>query len=92
MKKVLRVKVEDMHIRCGVHGTSESCPVALALTPLLPAGKRASVGFGWFGVLLEPGGPHLETYDLPQSATDFIRDYDQRKPVEPFEFEVEVES
>ena len=90
MRKVLHVKVDEYHIKCASRGTSESCPIALALTPMLPAGRHASVGFGWFGVV--EGGKQVESYDLPQNATDFIRDYDQRRKVEPIEFDVEVET
>ena len=88
MSKKLAVKVEEYHIKCASRGTSESCPIALALTPLLPAGQRASVGFGWFGIF--EGSKLLDTYELPQNATNFIRDFDNRRPVQPFEFEMEI--
>jgi len=91
MNKVLRVKVEYYHIICGKPNAGEKCPVALALTAMLPAGQRALVGLGFFSVCVGEK-TLLSTHDLPDEATRFIRAFDSGDKVEPFEFALPLEA
>ena len=84
--KKLHVKVEDYHIKCGVPGTGGFCPIALAVTPLLPAGQTAVVTR--ICVAVWSGQQILDTYDLPNEASRFTMDFDSGKQVSPFEFDL----
>ena len=89
MRKIL-VRVEEMHIRCGARSAPGKCPIALAITPLLPAGKRASVGPKWFNVIDTEANRDEGRHPLPSTAWDFVYRFDGGFKVEPFEFQVEV--
>lgn len=84
----MKVKVEDYHIRNAFPGDSTHCPIALATTPLLPAGQRSVVGRGFMSVW--EGQRLLSTHDLPDSCVRFVDAFDKKQPVEPFEFEFDL--
>ena len=90
--KAIHVRVEEYHIKCGFANSGTLCPVALALTPRLPAGQSAIVGRGffsvWQGSISEQGALLLGTYDLPDEVTRFVRKFDSGEKVEPIEFDV----
>lgn len=93
MRKVLRVKVDDYHIRCGQRNSARHCPLALAITPMLPAGQYVNIGHGWWQVVeSETHSILLECMDLPCAATEFVRRFDRGEQVEPFEFDAVMES
>ena len=78
------VTAED--IAHGERGTSEGCPVALALRRLVPGSGVGycdeKVGYrAWIGP-----GCGIMPIILPPAAQDFVRCFDQGLPVEPFEF------
>lgn len=66
----------------GMHDCS-NCPVALALHRTL--GTPVEVGARSFGIR----GQNFEGM-LPESTVQFIRQFDEGKPVSPFTFTVEV--
>jgi hypothetical protein len=84
----MKVRVEDYHIRCGANGVSDRCPIALAITPMLPAGHKARVygGVCTFESELMVSSP----MHLPPEARAFVERFDKKEPVQPFEFELLV--
>lgn len=83
----MKVSVTDWHIKTGCKASYTSCPVANAITPLLPAGQYAFVYHDAFYV---KGGKDPGTrITFPGVVADWIRDYDAGHGGEPFEFELD---
>ena len=62
--------------------------VALAFDAAIPEAVDSSVTWGCASVWLDPH--KAVTYKLPQAAREFIRDFDEGRPVSPFTFAPEV--
>jgi len=78
------VQVTQSDIDMGKRHNACDCPVALAL-------KRAfntEVRVGCNDFFVGTPNPNLLAYGLPLAATRFITAFDNRRKVEPFEFEV----
>ena len=78
-----KIKVTKAHIKRGKRGTSDWCPIALAV-------RRAyfypSVYGSWF---CHGSGAGRRVVQLPDVAREFIRRFDAGEDVAPFEFEVD---
>lgn len=91
----MKIRVDEYHIKNGACRSLEGCPVALAVTPRLPAGK--------FAIVLEDSiivrqrslpisqriAQQLEV-KLPIEVTAWIMRYDETEKAEPFEFEISL--
>jgi hypothetical protein len=79
----LKITVTQEHIENGEACSSDSCPLALALKE---AGfKNAFVGGGYiFFDSRDPDRYIAMRWDI----YDFVRDFDTKKPVRPFTFEL----
>lgn len=76
----MKIKVTEEHIAKGRRGCCERCPVALAIREMTPCESvRVS------SVILRIADTHVA---LPWHAGVFVTDYDQGRPVQPFEFEL----
>jgi hypothetical protein len=82
------IKVTAEHIANGKRGVAKG-PIELALGELYP-GVPADVYTNWIHLCGTEEGC-LET-DLPGEAEDFIRDFEDGRPVEPLEFTVRWEA
>jgi hypothetical protein len=81
----MRIKVEQRHIDRGRPCCTMACPIALAGTE---AGLRNPTVSRYS--LMQCG--RLESrVRLPDAAIVFISKFDLRKPVEPFEFDIDTE-
>jgi hypothetical protein len=83
----MRVYVSQKDIDNGTPSDPTSCPIARAIKRRYPQldyvlveGESATLGDDF---------TDNETFWLPGIAIRFIEDFDARKPVEPFEFELE---
>ena len=82
---IINVTADD--IVNGIRGKCVSCPVALAISKVFPK----------YFVVVRNTEVHLnhsalvQTIQLPNSAVNFIDDFDNNKPVEPFSFELDYE-
>ena len=74
----MTIKVTQEHINMGRHGSFHSCPIALAL-------EQTGVHCAVMPSTVWAGGTR---YNLPSEATTFIRRFDNRLHVEPFEFTI----
>ena len=75
----MKVRVTEDHIKRGIPGLGEQCPIALALRD---CGWRAAI------VTDRHWWPHPAKWiPLTADALRFVRDFDRKDPVEPFEFE-----
>lgn len=81
MKKKLKVNVTAEHIQQGIRNHPNFCPVARAVSDLFPD-KQVSSTLLYVHVGME------EYYALPKRATEWIRRFDARIPVEPIEFQM----
>lgn len=91
--KTLRVRVEDYHIRTGEKRSCMKCPVANAITPMLPAGQYVKLDEGLIQVLCD--GQHLYSQEMPDAVKDFITAFDKEwagrsGTPEPFEFDMRI--
>lgn len=83
----MKIKVEQRHIDAGAPKCPTSCMVALALdeaaTPdyLMVDGRSFDIGFG----------DSFRTYNFPDHVAAAIDKFDDGQPVEPFEFEIELQ-
>ena len=81
----VRVQVTQQDIDAGCHDGS-NCPCARAARRVLPGFPRIRFGIrAWW--LDDRTGPALP---YPAEVADWIDRYDYRKPVEPFEFDLDV--
>lgn len=79
--KTIKVKVTLGHIALGKKVSDTECPIALAFRD---AGLKAVVGHTVM---------HVNGYVIkppPEQCRAFVSEFDQGKPVSPFEFHVEV--
>lgn len=84
-----KVTVAKADIDEGVCGDGELCPVAIALTRTL--NRNVVVEDSDISVY-KPSGMSLEQrIPTPRIVKDFINKFDAGMPVEPFEFELDVE-
>ncbi len=89
MKKLIRVTQED--IRKGKAGTYQGCPVALAVSRVLPF---YSCSITPFKALFQINSPEVSSQwviaELPKSAARFVERFDAGKPVKPFNFYLDI--
>jgi hypothetical protein len=81
------IDVTNEDIREGVHGSAYLCPVARAVSRAI--GIRPELG----DVLIGPLNisiPRHRVGRLPDVVSDFIRDFDQHRPVHPFQFRLSI--
>ena len=87
----MKISVTEQDIKKGFVGECRACPIALAI-------ERATgrVGVAVARTYVNLGEIRATGYhdlaDLPESARSFIQRFDSRNPVEPFEFELEVQT
>jgi hypothetical protein len=88
MKSVV-IKVTEKDIQRGVPDSPEQCPIARAVRWVCPQFQFVYIGEDFLGVKQTPGDLHTyQQIDLPEIARRFIRDFDERKPVQPIRFEL----
>lgn len=79
--KTIKVKVTLGHIALGKKADDERCPIALAFESI---GVRAMVG----QTIMRLNNHKIEP-QIPECA-EFVKAFDNGRPVSPFEFHVEV--
>lgn len=79
-----RIEVTQEDIEKGKLGECSACPIALAMRRA--TGKPFEVGTDiyWLGFDLR------SERMLPPEAALFVSDFDDKKPVQPFSFEIEL--
>lgn len=83
----MKIQVTQKHINAGSRGSCNSDPVALAMKeagymhPWISPDRIRVDGFN--------GGFMREDFEMPESVEYFIREFDNGRFVEPFEFELE---
>ena len=82
----MKIKVTEDHIRNGTRRNPISCPIACAVKEQHPI----AVEQGWriCSSEIERLSHDIASIDLPQEAKEFIDDFDNERPVQPFEFEI----
>lgn len=90
MKKTLKVKVQEYHIENGKRESATCCPIALAVTALLPAFHVAEVTLTTVDVRNRRAELKCMV-PLPDHAIRWIERFDSKRPVEPFGFELEID-
>jgi hypothetical protein len=90
MKSVV-IKVTEKDIQLGAPDSPEQCPIARAVRCACPQFQFVYVGEDFLGVRQTPGDLQTcQQIDLPEIARRFIRDFDERKPVQPISFELSL--
>jgi hypothetical protein len=84
----IKVSVTAEDIREGTPGDYTSCPVALALRRALGDVSEIEVDNVEAEIFLTNGDSL--SLRLPPDAGRFINEFDCQRPVEPFEFELEL--
>ena len=79
-----QVSVTRHDIERGIPGDAFCCPVMLACLRSVPMALSASP---WS---LEVGTPNQGFVELPPEVTNWMEQFDGGRPVEPFEFEIEI--
>jgi hypothetical protein len=90
----MKIQVTDKHIRESLH-CATNCPIALAIKEVLGRGYTLGVSpdgesFCLYFKRTDDRFRPLTKVILPKQASKFIKEFDQGKQVEPFEFELEV--
>jgi hypothetical protein len=82
------INVTAEHIANGKRGECEFCPVALAFQAALDLGPFASIDVLIGCATITTGGRSIAV-SLPEDADQFIVNFDDGEPVEPFSFTVD---
>lgn len=85
--KTITVTQDD--IDNGTPACNDGCPIALAMQRVFT--KDATVGTEHFWPWATEFPDMPVTGNLPAIAKDFVRDYDEGRPVQPFQFEASYE-
>lgn len=88
------IQVTEEHIAKGVKANCRKCPLALAIKSYLRPGFDIEVSFGWV-VVRETNETHVyksvwESKDLPAVTSQFMHEFDSKRKVHPFSFELDV--
>ena len=80
-----KIRVEQQHLKRGIRGHCEFCPVALAITE--QTGLKALVGYSTIQIK-EIEDVFYEGLKTPRSVAKFLNKYDflEEEKVEPFNF------
>lgn len=81
----LKINVTQECIDAGVPTEPAHCPIAVAVENM--GAYNIEIGSDW--AIAEWNDRVINT-ELPLSAQEFIAAFDEDKPVEPFEFEIEI--
>jgi hypothetical protein len=81
------ITVTADHIAHGRPGSGRECAIALALWEAFPDAE--DIGVGDFATVLVGDEPEMATL-LPEQAREFVRDFDDGQPVEPFTFDLDI--
>ncbi len=76
------IKVSDKHIKDGMKGKANYCPIALALREVV---NTDNVSVDGSEIVIDK-----EFLPTPGVAESFIGQFDGNKPVKPFSFELNV--
>jgi hypothetical protein len=79
------INVTDKHIRRGVRGTPNLCPIAIATREALQAPRACVCVFSID--LIDENGSFYASTPTPMEGWRFIEDFDAGRPVKPFSFE-----
>jgi len=85
---LVRITVTEGDIANGVVGCPNACPIALALLRVLGPVARVDV----MEEEARVDGPRRARGYMPPVASRFVRAFDESRPVEPFEFVLELEN
>lgn len=79
----MKISVTQKHIANGTPNSCGLCPIALAV---MDATQADSVSVGLHNCCFQIG-KLFQSYDMPETASRFIVDFDNGCKVSPFEFE-----
>lgn len=82
----MKIRVRQEHIDKGVCNSPWECPIALAAQEAIGTDELSV----WPYLLTWCAGELVHEADMPRPAREFIENFDDGRPVEPFEFEIEV--
>ncbi len=82
MQTTTKIQVTQQDIDAGQRGRCATCPIAMAMSRVIDEAVLVELNAAVPDSFLTTGW-----YALPESAASFQRNYDDMKPVEPFEFE-----
>ena len=85
MGVAMKIQVTQEDIDAGKQKDIHCCPLALAIKRA--TGKEIQVVTDYFDLVTEND---TQTYELPEIAANFRRDFDHCLTVEPFEFELDI--
>lgn len=91
--RTLRVEVTRYHINNGRRKDCRKCPIAIAMTPLLPAGYFAIVGpiTTMIRMMLGNDDVFVDSVMMPSVVHQWISAYDAGEPMGPFAFEIDMD-
>ena len=82
------IRVTEKHIAKGKPGSCTDCPIALGIAEALPDIPMVTVGT--VGGHLIRVGDSATFFPLSAAAMRFIRAFDNKRPVKPFNFKLET--
>lgn len=86
---ITKIEVTRDHIKKGIRANGSSCPIAIALIPLLKASHYPVVYTGYVSFTV-PNRWHSINLNMPGEATIFLNDFDKGLNVDPFTFELDI--
>jgi len=81
----MKINVTQLDIDTGKPFSGAKCPIAIAIKRAVPTAHKINVGA--VEISFWQGG-RRRGFDTPNSAANFVRQFDQQNRVEPFEFEI----
>ena len=82
------IMVTRKDIDNGKKENCKFCPVALAISRVLPKGYEVNVHFNFYEIYDECNRKVVSTFITNMDALNFIYNFDSNKEVKPFSFEL----
>ena len=83
----MKIDINPTHIEKGERRICTACPISLATLEALPGGHIVRTYSSWMEITRE-ADQEVDLYRLPFDAVEFVREFDDRKKVKPFSFEL----
>jgi hypothetical protein len=88
--KTININVTQACIDRAIRSDCRACPIALAAMMAMPDADIINVGSCVMTVVDDSGDNVKSRYVLPNSARNFIQQFDCNLPVKPFSFTIEL--
>ena len=88
---IIQIDVTQDHINNGKRYECNACPIALAFQKHINDDYSFEINDEYIDVVTKFNGYTQDEITVPYTVTAFVRNFDSRKPVEPFSFQIDIQ-